>query len=382
MAWQFLLTDLYGNVHGEVTKASDRRVSLPHMRVPTASFTISLWDPLADPLVNSECLLRCYRIDDRTGQRNLAFHGPVIGVDENAEGMTQTIAVSAAGPFWRLTKRIIPASKTKAGFSAGSEAGQWDLGHIAQAILNDVNGVDFTGITNGQFAGSINGWVAKWYLKNAAEGIAELAAGFGSFEHRVRPLEPTVFANARNWPKIGELDLMPTLGQTRPDAIFEYGTPRANVASYRRSSSWDTLVNNALVSVGGWPDGVEKVPNTGDPGIDKYALVETGDATSMNRFGVMEDVVSDAGILDDNLRLQLGQHHLSVRARPRQQITFKPATGAKPAPFVDYEVGDTVRARAVVGGSVRFDALFRIWGVNFTLDQNGNEDVELELVIP
>lgn len=380
MAWQFLLTDLNGNVHGEVTNASERKVVLPHLRVPSCSFKVPLWHPLAPKMMDEDCLVRAYRTDPVTAQKSLAFHGPVVSADENAED-GQSVAVACAGPFWRLSKRLIPASKTKSGFAYGSEADPRDLGEISRVIISDTNGTNYTGISNGTWAASRNGFVSKWYLKYAAEAVAELAAGLGSFEHRVRPTEPTDVAGVGGWPQIGLFDVAPLIGQTRPDAIFEYGTPRANVASYTRTVSREGLLTSGLISVSGWPDGVEKVPNTGDPGTDKYNLVERfSDAVAAR--GMFEDVVNDAGILDDGLRTGVLDYHLDIRKRPRQIITFKPVVNARPAAFVDYEVGDTVRARAVVGGTLRFDALFRIWGLTFDIDQNGNETVELELVMP
>ena len=98
--------------------------------------------------------------------------------------------------------------------------------------------------------------------------------------------------------------------------------------------------------------------------------------------GLYEEVVNDAGVLDDALRGKIGDFHVGLRKQPRERILFKPAVNARPAALVDYQPGDTVRARAVVRGNLRFDALFRIWGITFDVDENGNENVELELVQP
>ncbi len=84
----------------------------------------------------------------------------------------------------------------------------------------------------------------------------------------------------------------------------------------------------------------------------------------------------------DAIRTGIVDYHLAYRKNPRQIINFKPAVNARPAPFVDYNVGDFVRARATVNGVLRFDATFRVWGVTFDIDVNGNENVDLELVTP
>ena len=380
MAWQFILTDLQGTTIGEVGGASARKVTLPHMRVPSASFTVPLTSRYADTILTQDCLVRAYRTDPNTGVRTLGFHGPVIGAEES--GAEQSVAVTCAGPFWRLTKRLIPGSKLKSGWSYPGGTTPVDLGHIARQALIDVNGEQFTGIQLGSHVYSTTGWVAGWSLKNAAEAIAELSSGISSFEFQVRPVEPESHANPQGWPIIGYLDIAPTIGENKPDVIFEYGTPRANVDDYSRSVSRDSILTQAVLSVSGWPNSVEKIPGTGDPGTDKYNLVQTNDPAAVNSRGLFEEVVSDAGILDDGLRTELGQYHVNIRKNPKQVVTLKPALNAKHAPLTDYVPGDTVRGRAVVNGSLRFDVLFRIWGVTFDIDQNGNESVDLELVAP
>lgn len=379
MAWEFILTDLQGNIHGEVTQATERKVSLPHMRVPTASFKIPTYHYLAGTVLTTDCLVKAYRVftspTSGATTRTLAFHGPVISVDENGEQGTQTVAVSAAGPMWRLAKRIIPGSKNKdTGWSNGSAAAPLDMGTLAQNILSNTNADSFTGISNGTHSPSTNGFIEKWYLKNVAEAIAELSASLDSFEYVVTPTEPVNVAQA--WPQIATFNVAPVIGTSRPDAIFEYGSTKANVTSYTRQISRDGLLTRAILSVGGWPDGVEKAG-----GVDKYALVERN-ADNIGTRGLFEEVISDAGILDNGMRAELGDYHLALRKNPRQVITFNPAQNATPTPFLDYNVGDTVRGIAYVGGTIRFNAEFRIWGLSFDIDQNGNENVELEMVAP
>lgn len=378
MSWQFIVTDLNGTVIGEVNKATERQIVLPHLRVPTASFKLPLWSDMAATIMDSDCLLRCYRKDDASGTRTLAFHGPIISAEESGESGVQSIAVTATGPYWRLSKRYIPSSLNATGAAYGAADALQDLGTMARTILNEVNAVHFTGIDLGDWAASTNGFIGRWYQKNAAEAIAELAAGLSSFEFRVRPTEPTAYANPQGWPRIGLFDCAPTLGVSRPDAVFEYGTTRANVNSYKRTVTRDTLLNDARAYVQGWPDTIEK--NT--DGTEKYHAVESTDSTSINSRGLFEEIVSDAGVLDDGLRQKIADFHVAIRKNPRQQIIFSPVMNARPTPFVHYDVGDTVRARAVVGGTLRFDALFRIWGITFNVDENGNENVDLELIEP
>jgi hypothetical protein len=290
----------------------------------------------------------------------------VITGEEATEGDEGSIVATCAGPFANLTKRVIGRSKSGISWGVG---GAIDLGLIAHNILDTVNGDNFTGISKGTRTASLSGSYGPVWLKVAAEAIAELSAGLNSFEFNVRPTEPTNVAGVGGWPQIGVMDILPLIGTTKQDAIFEYGTDRANVASYNRTVSREGLLTKGWISVSGWPDGT--VQN-----------LLSSTASNIATRGYFEEVVSDNGVTDDSLRQSIVDFNILIRKNPRQIITFKPAINAIPSPLTDYNVGDTVRARAVVRGSVRFDGLFRIWGITWDVDENGNESVELELVMP
>lgn len=370
MAWEFHLTDLLGEEIAEIRNAGERKVSLPHMRVPTATCRIPLWHSLADTVLGTDTLLKCYRRDPVTGSRSLAFFGPVISAEEAAEGNSQTIAIEAAGPYWRVNKRILGTSK--AGISYGSASVPRDLGLIAHDILDTINGQQYTGIAKGTRVATVSGYVGPYWLKNAAEAITEITSGLSTFEFENVPTEATQVGGVGGWPKIADMNIAPLISTVRDNAIFEYGTTKANVGSYGRKVDRSGILTRAIVPIQGWPDAP----------FQQKGLRIRSDAPTMASRGLFEEVVNDAGVTDDSLRDKIGDFHLLIRKNPRQVITFRPVVNARPAPFVDYRVGDQVRARAVVRGSVRFDAMFRIWGLTFDIDQNGNESVELELVMP
>ena len=372
MPWEFILTDLNGTQLGEITNAEPRTVSVPHLRVPTASFTVPLWSDRATDLLTKDCLLKCYRTDPVTTTRSLIFHGAVTSIQETASTEGQSLVVTAAGPFWRLAKRAIPGSLSTTGAAYGSPGSQIDLGTIAGMILDDVNGTSFTGITKGSITASKNGSYGPIWLKNVAEAWAELSAGIGSFEYRFNPTEATAVGGVGGWPQIATVDFAPIFLTARPNAIFEYGTDRANVDSYERGISYEGILTRAHMAVQGFPD----APLPG------YTPLITRSAAEVATRGLFEEVIGDNGIAQDSLRTDVLDFHLAYRKDPRHIVTFNPALNARPAPWTDYFPGDTVRARAVVRGTVRFDALFRIWGISVTIDKNGNEAASLELVIP
>ncbi len=376
MAWEFVLTDLNGNVHGEVRNADERKVILPHMRVPSATFKVPLSHYLADTIMDTDTLLKCYRLNELTSTKTLAFNGPVVSAEESTSDAnnSHSIAVVAAAPFWRVTKRLI--GKTVAGFSWGIPTAA-DLGLAAHTILDTINGESFTGIGKGTRGAVTTGSFGPWHLKPAAEAIAELSSGVNSFEFVVDPIEPQAEpGGVGGWPRIGNMRIATTIGAAKPDAIFEFGTTKANVGAYSRSINREGMITRAHISVSGWPTTPPVVA-----GVAK-TLITRSDSGLIASRGLFEDLVDDASIIDDQLRTDVADFHLLHRKNPREIVTFEPAINAKPTALVDYMPGDTVRGIARVGGSVRFDASFRIWGVTFNVDQNGNEKIELELVRP
>lgn len=365
---EFILTDITGTVLGEIKGAMGASVGLPHLRLHNASFTIPIWHPRANDLTSVDTILRVYRTD-QLGTRRITFAGPVVSVEENGAGDAQTIAVNAVSPFWRLTKRLIGTSK--AGFSQGSPPSTTvDLGLMMHNILDATNGAGFTGLGKGTLTNSNGAILSQIWMKNVAEQIAELAMSINGPEFGVRYTDPVTFPSGA-FPQLAVLDVAPLIGGvTRDDAIFEYGTGKANVASYTRARTLDGVMTKGWISLSGWPDGT----------LQDLRVFE--DTAASSARGLYEDIVPDAGVTDDGLRDGIVQAHVGVRKTWRQVINFMPSVNARPGFQTDYNVGDYVRARAVVRGSVRFGAVFRVWGVTLSYDDNGNEQAELELVIP
>lgn len=379
--WTFVLTDLMGSVLGEITNADERQVTLPLNRVPTASFKIPLAHSLAETIMalNQDAMVKAYRYDGTTNK--LAFFGPVLTAEEVADRDTQSIAVNAVGPFWRVSKRLL--GTTKAGISWGIAGGPIEITQIASNIMETANtadtidegglGLGYTGIQ--VQAGNVvpnsptpnNTHVGPFHLKNAAELMAELAASVNSFDFEVVPQEPA--NSGLTWPTIGQMYIKPYIGVTRPNLIFEYGG-QANVVGYSRSNSRDNYVNKAYMTAPGWPDATS------------LELRIKRDNASIISRGLFEDTAEGADVANDSVRDAILSEHIYHRSHPREVITVNLAQNARPWVFTDWNVGDTVRARATVRGATRFDAMFRIWGATMAIDKNGNETTQLELVMP
>ncbi len=299
------------------------------------------------------------------------FNGPVITAEEQGDRDVQSIMVNAAGPFWRLTKRLIGTSK--AGIQFGTAADPVEITAIAKAIVDTVNGATdgYTGIAVTEQTPNTPANMTKigpMNLRVAGELIAELAASVNAFDYDVVPIEP-VFQGFP-WPTIGNMRILPYIGTSKPDAIFEYGSGQANVIGYTRTVGREAIMNKGYITSPGWPDGTAR------------DLVISSDATSITTRGLFEDQLTDGGVADDTVRGAILSEHLYYRARPREIINITLAPNARPWINDDWVVGDSVRVRAVVNSTVRFDAMFRLWGATFAVDKNGNETTTLELVMP
>lgn len=364
-AWRFILSDLTGVEVAEVFQASSRACSRPLNGLPTASFTIALENPIADTIIGStplqygNLLLKVYRGSTRM------LVGPIVALEENVSGERGTLSVTAAGSLWRLYRRLI--GKTTAGYGDGTPLVMKDLGTIAKNMIDVANAEGDTGIRPGTITASTSSFVGPWYFKKIGEAIIEIGPGtLGGFDFTIDPEEPVVDAGGL---KIGTFRAGPFLGTTR-NLVFEYGTGLRNVASYRRPITAEGLANKVYHLAPGFPDSV-------DAGLT--AVISATDSASIAARLIHEDVVN-ADLSPDDLRQKLVNEHVAIRKRPRELVVFNPTRNLPYNYGTDYVEGDVVTARAVYNSKVRFDAAFRLYGCDFAIDDQGNEQVELTLV--
>lgn len=364
--WRHILTDLAGVELGEVFQARTRTLSRPLNGLPTASFNVALDNPIVDlvigstPLARVNLLLKVYR------DGVLQFVGPLVACEETAEGATGSLSVNAAGALWRLYRRLV--GKTTAGYGDGTPLAMKDLGLIASNLITTVNAEGDTGIRIGAVTASVNSYVGPWYFKKVGEGILEIGPGtLGGFDFAIDPVEPTADAGGV---KIGSFRAAAAFGTQRDNAAFEFGVGRRNIASYRRPITAEGLANKAYHLAPGFPDSVD---------ASLTPVISAQDAASIAARLIHEDVVS-ADLAPNSLRQTLVNEHVAIRKRPRELVMFTPVPEPNLNYGVDFAEGDVVPGRAVFGGRVRFDALFRIYGVDFTVDDMGREELELTLV--
>jgi hypothetical protein len=350
--WTIVLTDLSFVPLGEVLNASDRQFIFTRNSVPQVKFTLRMDNPLALLAANCECYVKVYR------DNVLQFFGPMIAVEESGTMDTGTFACTAMGQAWILQHHIVGQSVTGTKFGTLTDRAQ-----IARALILEAATLSDLHITtdSDSYSGSTAVYQAGPY-KNLMTCINELSNLLDGFDWVVNPTEPITFGGRTT---IGQWMARPILGTTRSEAIFEFGTGRNNIAEYKLQTDRSTQVNWIF-----------------NPGEGSQRPVVQNDIPSITKWTRLEDVV-ELGLEDQDMRQSLVDEHIRVRSQPRRTVLFTPVptdgTSRVPEFSADYNVGDTVIARAAVQGNVRFNGEFRIYGISVSLDDNGQEAVQLTL---
>lgn len=357
--WTFELIDLAGNRLLPLTKARERKLTRGLSRVATASCLIDLSDPALEYLATQDCGIQVWQ--DKTCR----FRGPVTLDESVGDNAIPGVRVTAASPYWRLTKRLSGRSATGTNYGV---FGAVDRAVIAGLIISQCNVDGETGIQVGTTSsGSTVSYIAGPY-KPTADCIKELSDAIDGFEWIEEPL----FGVAG---KLVEWNAGAVIGGIQVDSVFEYGreTGRHNLAKYTISRDRSTLANSV------WHISDDGAASTVYPPVNDY------DATSILARGLYEDIADGADLTDPTIRHALTQEHVRVRKDPRIILTVTPAvrhTGEDRVPLygTDYGEGDWVPVRIVENGFTQFNGYARIYAVTVTLDNNGKESIELTLI--
>lgn len=376
--WNYVLTDIGGSTTsvpgmGKVQNASSKQYSYHVNAGKTAQFTINLDNPCANAVLNNDALLKVYRREKLSGNWVLHMVGDVIHAEESAQGDTGIVTVVAADPWWRLNYRFIglttDAKGRGLGVSLGTSGAPVDIGDMVIWILALVNSDFYSGITFNSTAASTSSYIGPLYAQNVQQLLQQLVAITGAPDIELVPVEPSAITVPYSGTQIALLNVKPSLGTTRPNCVFEYGTGQRNLASYDRLLSKDGICNEAFSLPTGWPG----TSSIGD------SVVVSGDIPSMATRGLFQDVLPN-DLVSVGLRQELCDENVAVRTRARQQITVTPTVDCNLDYGVDYGVGDTVTARAFVNGAYRVNGTVRIYGVDFSVDDNDAETPSLVLI--
>lgn len=358
--WTAVLTDLSGAALGEFAgKAFERKLRHAfNARLKTFSTRIRIDHPLVANVMTGATLLKVYE------GTTLRFVGVQTSGEEVAEGTGASITASWADPFVRLQNRLLGKTVNGAvlGYTDGTPLAPKDKSVLVQNMLAAANASGYTGIELGTVTNvGVTSFVEYAPYKPAAEAIAEIVNNLDGPDIEIVPSEPTVIGAGL---KLATMNIVPVIGTSRPDAVFEYGDGRRNAASYRRALDLSLMLNRAYV-----------LPPSSDP---TGAVLSASDATSQSTYGVFEGVVpTELSVAD--LRQKTVNEHVRVRKVPRQQITFSPTRddpaypGRVPKYGTDFFLGDVIPFRAIdpVSKIVRVNGSLRVYAVDWDIDDNG-----------
>jgi hypothetical protein len=338
------------------------KLNLALNKVNTASFQIRLDDPLGEPVMATLGYLKIYF------NKVLIFFGPIITATEVGEGDVEnaSVQVNASGPEWIFAQRL--AARTKAAAVKSEPAPE--LSDIFAEYIVACDAENDTHIwfpSEAISGGSTFGYETPLY-RQPSEILNDMVNTTDGFDWRVTPIE-NYFAGGVSSSKIGKFEAAKVLNTFQPGTIFEWGTGLHNVTAYSRAVDRSTLLNRAYHILSEGPE-VEHGLITSDPTLGKE---------SIERWGLQEGVIS-ASLLNESMRQELVNEHVTVRRNPRQTITFQPnADPVTPSLGRDFNLGDSVTARIGYQGSLRYQSMVRVWAAEFTLDENLKETHTLVL---
>lgn len=387
MAWSLVLCDPSGQPLGELNDARDRKLRFALSQPATLAFKVRHQHPMALALRDAgRAIVKAY--DNRTGSKVLRFVGRVASREKVRKDLTGEVAVVCQGPSARLARRLI--GKSQAGVSFGTALAPVSRASIVQSIIDGLltgaNGASAgdTGVRSGTIVSASSTYAGPWTYKPALQALNEIMGTLDGMDWKEAPVEPAADA----WGvKLCQIDAQPVIGTLRPEAVWEFGDGRRNVAEWSEQLTTEHMCNLAFHLPPGWPENATQ------------AVQSAQDTDSVTARGLLEDVIS-ADLSVDDLRLRLVQEHVALRARPRQVILFTPtpdyATAAQPMPrlFSAFDVGDVVPFRAVeriearassgaVTGfskQVEIDGKLRVYAAEISLSDEGAEQPEFTLI--
>jgi hypothetical protein len=361
--WQFQLTGLDSVPVGEILNAGSRRLTIALNKLDQCSFSIRFDNRLANQIASAEGFVKVWR------KGVLVFYGPIITAEEAGDSAGAKLAVTCQGGGWQIINKSF-ANMLGPGLRTNTDRAVIVKNEMITAQTWGEYGVDLTALP-------ISSAEAVTYTIDnfmpMADLIRTMQSSDNGFDWRMMPIDNFNSATGLvTGPKHTAFWAAPVLGTERPEAIWEYGVgTRANLASYRTMVSRETQMNTAV-----------SVPNAN-------TFYTSTDSPSNAKWGPLIDVVTRDEYPDKHIpggsdeMNALRELHVATRAEPRRITTWEPHLDPShirmPDYGIDYTVGDTVHGRGIANGQVRFDGLFRCWGVDFDIQDNGFEKANLVL---
>lgn len=387
--WKLVIADRNGTNLLDVTNiATDRKFSWRLNRPESASFRLPADDdrmlithsdgfPLVWPILR---FLKAYRQEpvsntDPTPIYRLRFCGPIWQMQDDGAGEGQSTMVVAFGIMQLLQKRACIDNQGHHFMNpqGGNPPGPRFTARIGDALNALIaNSKQWKG---GLPIDVIGGWpatpvyVLNFEGKMIYDAFIETSDMLDGLDYEFRVKE-----NCR-----ADLIMSQRRGADRPNAVFTYARAGSNCVRVTRLVDAQTF-SNAVVGVG-------SNSAVGGAAFDSGAY----DNPSISVYGTMEHFANHPHIVGQfsasnpasfATLTALAQEELAFRSKMRQIISWVPQAGIAPEPFLDFDVGDTIRAHAgpILRGG--FGGVQRVYGIDIDLNEEGVENLGSVLTSP
>lgn len=348
----FVLCKSTGEPVGESTKATGRKLSRRRNTPGTATILWPLEDAFAGAVVPGLSRLKIYRSAspgelalNPAAAKVLVWYGSLPAENTIEDTDNGFLTATFVDPRWVLKGRFLAAP---ASFAATDQA------TILASIVATQNARQQIWLTT---AGSTGILRDRNYDagKNVSDLIDEMTKVTNGCDVDVFPSDGYAAAGTR---AMGALSFLSRQGSDKPSVIFRYqqvvgSQGGGNITGVKRSFA---PIVNTSTQVGTAADGTSSTQTVSLPGV--FDLLEEYQ-TSSDATITASLLEAAAGVVAENASL-------------RSIWTIGAGTWDAPLPFVDFDLGDTVRLRVQRGSMIANNITVKVDGYDLVVDQEGN----------
>lgn len=352
--WRMAYVSLDGTFNGEIRNAKQRSFKWLLNHPSSVSFRLDARNSMMKEMFTrgGEGYILVYQGDQLRMTAEISSAeisaAPVPGARQPG------VAITATETMWPILQgRLI--GKSREGFSVETAT---DRGQVLEDLMNTLHAENDLGLHMGSREALPTMAGGPWHYKPLMELWLELSATVNGFDFWQEPLDPSAAASLGH---TGNLHLYAVKGSVKDNAILEFGVGKRNARDYRWTVDGTRRINRAFALPSDYPDNA------------LLEVVSAEDATSITTRGLREEVVAQ-DLVDATLRQQLVNEHVAVRKAPMQRFFMNPVVSDRaPTVFTDYGLGDTCEGRVLDSGTVLLNAQVRVYGIEVSLDENGQE---------
>lgn len=369
--WRLVLCDLNGVALSVLTSiARGRQLSLRLNRPSSLVFTVPSDDPKVAtvhtdgmPLLEDKVrVVKAFRKElgaDGRYHYVIRFTGYVWQLQDDGDADGAHTQVTCYDPLQLLSKRLCRDSLGVIKHSAFAT----DAAQIAKALVDRT--ISYAGpcgiVTDGVFETSPSRTVDYAYQQIAA-ALTDLTNAVTGFDLVFTPLD-------RSDGILVRMNCYARAGSTKPDAVFNWGVGRRNVARVSRLKDGETLANS-IIGLGATQSGDDQLVS---------AQVDTASVATYLRH---EDVDAISEITHQDYLDALISEELSFRKQPRETVAIVPQAGLAPVPWDDFYLGDTITVNAAKRLRGGFTGQQRVYGIDLGIRDDQGEVVDQFIVSP